>query len=95
MTKAPVMSRADVESKLSETMFSKFTKVQQAFRTFDRSHTGNISHMEFRNALRSIGFELTDSDFRDFVATYDKVRRRAASANIRNQRRPACYVLPS
>jgi len=66
------MSKAEVEAKLGETMFSKFTKVQKAFRTFDRSHNGCITHAEFRDALRSIGFELTDSDFREFVSTYDK-----------------------
>ena len=72
MQKAPIMSKAEVEAKLSETMFSKFTKVQQAFRAFDRSHSGSITHKEFREAMRSIGFELTDADFREFVATYDK-----------------------
>ena len=57
---------------MAKRLFSKFSKVQQAFRMFDDDRSGIVSSTEFRLALAALGFEMTDAEFSKLVEKYDK-----------------------
>ena len=61
-----------VETLMAKRLFSKFSKVQQAFRMFDDDRSGIVSSTEFRLALAALGFEMTDAEFSKLVEKYDK-----------------------
>lgn len=67
-----VLGPRDLQSKLSEKLFRNFTRVQKAFQVYDTKHTGKVTYDEFRNALQIMGCELSEQEFKDFAAEYDK-----------------------
>ncbi len=67
----PTVALNHAEKLLAEKLWGKFTAVQRAFRAFDTDKSGDLSYDEFRAALRSLGVNLTDPDFRELVAKYD------------------------
>lgn len=52
---------------VSDKLFTKFTKVQHAFRAFDQNNDGHISRDEFRQGLAHMGFRVTDAQLDSLV----------------------------
>jgi len=67
----PILSLVHAEKLLCEKLWGKFAAVQRAFRLFDEDKSGDLSYDEFRAALRSLGVNLTEPDFRELMGKYD------------------------
>jgi Ca2+-binding EF-hand superfamily protein len=67
----PTIALNHAEKLLADKLWGKFTAVQRAFRSFDIDKSGDLSYDEFRSALRSLGVNLSEPDFRELVAKYD------------------------
>jgi len=39
---------------------------------FDHDHSGSVTHTEFRESLRNLGFHMNDEEFHKFVLEYDR-----------------------
>lgn len=67
----PLLSLNHAEKLLAEKLWGKFAAVQRAFRAFDSDKSGALSYDEFRAALRTLGVNLSDPDFKELVLKYD------------------------
>lgn len=64
-------SAEDVEKMLVEKIKNKFNKVQHAFRSFDKDHSGSINADEFKAVLYTYGLAASEEELERLVSKFD------------------------
>ncbi|KAA0168391.1 hypothetical protein FNF31_00273 [Cafeteria roenbergensis] len=67
----PLLKLAAAEEALATKLRGRFATVQRAFRLFDEDKSGSLSQSEFRLALRALGINVSDRDFKTLTMQYD------------------------
>lgn len=61
----------DVEAMLVDKIKNKYNKVQHAFRSFDKDHSGSINADEFKAVLYTYGMATTEEELQRLVSKFD------------------------